>query len=387
MPRLTKRTVDAVKPDNQKPVKLWDSEMKGFGVIVYPSGKRTYCVLYRNKERLKRMLKLGVHGKITTEEARDLAKKKFGDLAQGLDPAEEKKEASHPFTQLIEWYNERHLVRKSQKSQAEDRSMIQNTLLPTFKSKLVAHINFEDIQKLHLSLKAHPYKANRVLALLSKMFALAIAWGWRLDNPVIGVERYQEEKRDRWLNTEELERFWKVLDQKPNDPTACLFKFLLLTGARKGEALQAQWTHVDLQKGVWTKPSHLTKQKKMEHLPLSTQALSLLTHLKSLAPIDNPYVFPGKIPGKPLREVKTFWRTVIKRSGLEKLRIHDLRHTHASHLVSSGLSLSVVGKMLGHTQASTTQRYAHLADEPLREAANLFGSKVGHKKEEESQQE
>jgi len=173
-----------------------------------------------------------------------------------------------------------------------------------------------------------------------------------------------------------LQRFFEVLNQYPNHLTAYVFKFLLFTGARKGEALYATWDQFDIERGVWTKPSHLTKQKKMEHLPLSEETLDVLYTLKKMNPRDSLYLFLGKVSGEPLKEIKTFWKTVLKKSNLENVRIHDLRHTHASHLVSSGLSLSIVGKLLGHTQASTTQRYAHLADEPLRQAAALFGSKV-----------
>ncbi|MBL8676532.1 MAG: site-specific integrase, partial [Alphaproteobacteria bacterium] len=213
---------------------------------------------------------------------------------------------------------------------------------------------------------------------LSKMFSLAVSWGWREDNPAQGIERFQEEKRDRWLNDEEMQRLFSVLDQYSGHLTAYVFKFLLLTGARKGEALQATWDQFDLEKGVWTKPSHLTKQKKREHIPISDKTLEILHTLKKINPKNSPYLFPGKISGQPLKEIKTFWKTILKKANLENVRIHDLRHTHASHLVSNGLSLSIVGKLLGHTQASTTQRYAHLADEPLRQAADFFGNKVNN---------
>ncbi len=134
------------------------------------------------------------------------------------------------------------------------------------------------------------------------------------------------------------------------------------------------WEQFDLEKGVWTKPAHTTKQRRMEHLPLSSQVIEMLKSMKAEA--DSPFLFPGKVPGKPLQEIKKAWNTIRKKAGLPDVRLHDLRHTYASHLVSSGLSLSIVGKLLGHTQASTTQRYAHLADEPLREATELFGSKM-----------
>jgi integrase len=175
---------------------------------------------------------------------------------------------------------------------------------------------------------------------------------------------------------EELSQFWKALEFYPNHPMAFALKLLLLTGARKSEVLKATWNQFDLDKGVWTKPSHLTKQNKREHLPLSEQTLIVLFALKKINKNTSLYLFPDQSGEKPICDIKVFWEKIIKEAKLTNIRIHDLRHTHASHLVSSGLSLSIVGKLLGHTQASTTQRYAHLADEPLRQAAELFGSKV-----------
>lgn len=378
MPKLTKRYIESIKPPSIRDFTLWDSEIKGFGVVVMPSGRCTYVIQYRNTANTKKRLKLGVHGHITAEEARELAKKRFASIAQGLDPAEEKKQVKNLATvnDLAADYLERHAPKKRIKSIQEDQNLLNNIILPALGSNKVLYISRRDIENLHLRLEKTPYQANRVLSLLSKMFSLAVAWGWRADNPAQGISRYQEEKRDRWLNDEELQRFWAVLDQNPNHLTAYVFKFLLLTGARKGEALGATWDQFDLEKGLWTKPSHLTKQNKKEFLPLSNKTLELLQTLKKFSSNNSPYLFPGRLDGEPLKEIKTFWNTAIKKAKLENVRIHDLRHTHASHLISSGLSLSIVGKLLGHTQASTTQRYAHLADEPLRKATEIFGSKV-----------
>lgn len=380
MPNITKRFVESLPPRPEKLIQHWDTALKGFGVIVLPSGRRTYCIQYRNQNRIIKRLKIGVHGQITTEEARELAKKRLAQVTYGEDPAEKKKAmASIPtMEELAHEYSLKHGNRKRSKSQEEDSFMLKQFILPAFGAKPVPSITFQDIQNLHLQLKETPYRANRILALLSKMFSLSISWRWRPDNPVMGIERYPEEKRDRWLNEEELNRLWNILDKYSHHLTAYVFKLLLLTGARKGEVIQATWDQFDLEKGVWTKPSHLTKQKKKEHLPLSEKALKVLHTLKELNSQNSPYLFPGRIKGEPIKEIKTFWKTILKEAGLQNVRIHDLRHTHASHLVSSGLSLSIVGKLLGHTQASTTQRYAHLADEPLRQAAELFGSKVGN---------
>jgi len=377
MPKITKKLVESITPELKRQLIYWDSELKGFGIIVLPSGRRTYCVQYRNTSRVKRRLKIGVHGQITAEEARALAKTYLGKVAHGEDPAEKKKDMKNlpTFKDLANDYLERHAQRKRPKSLREDRRFL-GTLMPILGEKKVVNISRREIENIHLKFENIPYQANRILALLSKMFSLAIAWGWVSDNPIKGIERYQEEKRDRWLDQEELSRFWNILDAYPTNYTALAFKFLLLTGARKNEALQATWDQFDLENGIWTKPSHLTKQKKKEHLPLSKEALQVLHTLLALKKSESLYVFPGRVAGQPIQEVKTLWKKILKKAKLEDVRIHDLRHTHASHLVSSGLSLSIVGKLLGHTQVSTTQRYAHLADEPLRQAASLFGDKI-----------
>ena|SRR3990167_2070544 len=386
MAKITKRFVESINPEPGKTLQHWDSELKGFGVLILPSGRITYFVQYRNANRIKKHVKIGVHGQITTEEARTLAKKHFGEIAFGEDPAAVKKKVKElPLMKtLVQDYLSRHAPHKREKSLQEDTKLINKYILYTFGNQQVCHVSRRDIETLHLSLENTPYQANRVLALLSKMFSLSVTWGWRSDNPVKGINRYQEEKRDRWLNKEELERFWSTLEGYPNHPTALALKLLVLTGARKNEVLCAKWDQFDLEQGVWTKPSHMTKQKKKEHLPLSEQALAVLTHLNSLHVNHSEYLFPSSMGNKPLQDIKRFWMKTLKEADLENVRIHDLRHTHASHLVSRGLSLSIVGKLLGHTQAATTQRYAHLADEALRQAADLFGSTVSTltKKEE-----
>ncbi len=378
MPKITKRFVEGVTPDPEKTLKFWDSELKGFGIVVLPSGRRTYCIQYRNHKRTLKRFKIGVHGPITTEEARALAKKNLGSVAHGEDPAENKNQIKHLATvhDLARDYIERHGKRKRASSLREDQKLLNSTILPRLGNKAIAHISRREIEALHLSLIDTPYQANRVLALLSKMFSLAESWGWMNGNPVRGMERFQEHNRERWLDKAELKRFWDVLECYPDNMVTYAFKLLLLTGARKSEVLQATWDQFDLEQALWIKPAHLTKQKKREHLPIAGKAVEVLQSLKKLHKKESPYLFPSRLDDKPLKDVRNFWTQVLKEAEIENLRIHDLRHTYASHLVSSGMSLSIVGKLLGHTQVSTTQRYAHLADETLREAAELFGSKV-----------
>ncbi len=375
--KLTKRIVESVAPDPSKQKFLWDTEITGFCVRIYTTGRKTYFFQYRNQYKTIKKIKIGVHGNITTERAREVAKELAIKASMGKDPvAENKSKKSSPMMiDLAQDYMKLYaLEEKSKKSIKEDRSMLKNHILKEFSSRKVVEITTRDIQVLKGKIGDRHVIFNRVLALLHKMFNLAIQWGWRTDNPVSGVHKHKEHKRTRWLQEDELKRLTKVLDAYHNQSMSNIIRLLLLTGARKHEILESTWDQFDLKKGVWTKKAHTTKQRELDHTPLSPTALDILKKMEQVK-TDSPYLFPGRVKGQHLKEPKKAWATIRKRAELEDFTIHDLRHTYASHLVSSGLSLSIVGKLLGHTQASTTQRYAHLADEPLREATNLFAEK------------
>jgi integrase len=260
--------------------------------------------------------------------------------------------------------------------------------LPRLGTLRLAAVGSRDVEKLHRDLSATPYRANRVLALLSSLFGEAIRWKWAKENPARGVKRYPEQRRERWLKDDELKRLHEALDNYSDQKAANALRLIALTGSRKGEVLKATWEEFDLERGVWTKPSHHTKQKKLEHVPLSETVLALLRKIKPEEAIGP--LFPGR-DGKAARvSLRKPWSQVCKAAGLAEgvpvqgkrrkvtkwkplVRVHDLRHTFASHLVSKGTSLQIVGKLIGHTQASTTMRYAHLSDGALRDAANDFG--------------
>ncbi len=353
--KLTKRIVEALEPDSTKRIVVWDTEIIGFCVRVYPTGRKTYFLQYRNKDNETHKVKIGVHGSITTEGARAKAVQLALSISLGEDPSVEpvKNEDVPTVYDLGEEYLKSHArVKKKSKGCKEDEVFLKNIIYKKYGFLAVTALSSFDLQKLHAELKETPYKANRVRALLSKMFTLAIQWSWRLDNPVHGVEKYQEYKRHRWLNNEELQRLWEALDEHHDQNISNALRLLLLTGSRRSEVLHATWNQFDLEREIWTKPAHTTKQKRMAHVPLSAQAIEMLKAMKKDS--TSPFLFPGRIPGKPLQEIKKSWDTITKKANLSDFRIHDLRHTHASHLVSSGLSLSIVGKLFGHTQSSTT---------------------------------
>jgi integrase len=378
--KLTKSTVEKLTPANADYI-VWDADLPGFGVRVKPSGVKSYVVQYRNRQTgASRRKTIGQHGPLLTfHQAHERARITLADALKGNDPiADDQAIRTAPtMRDLAGDYLEQHAIpKKRPRSVANDRSMINRILLPRLGSKKVSAVQSREIQAIHVAMKDTPHQANRVLALASKMFSLAINWGWRSDNPVKCIERYQEEGRERWLSNDELSQLLGALLAHPNQRAANAVRFQLLTGARMGEVLATRWSDMDLTRGVWIKPSHHTKQKRTEHLPLSAPALALLADMRTRAEPAARYLFPGDDPDKPLQGIKKFWRGITEQVGLNNYRLHDNRHTHASHLVSSGLSLEIVGRLLGHTNPITTKRYAHLADDPLRAAAERFGSKM-----------
>lgn len=378
--KLSKSAVEKLTPAKVDYV-VWDAELPGFGLRVKPSGVKSYVVQYRNRKTgASRRKTLGRHGPLLTfHKARERARIVLADSLKGNDPIADDRavRAAPTVKELAADYLEQHAVpKKRPRSVENDRSMLDRIILPRLGSKKVSAVQMRDLHALHVAMKDTPYQANRVLALLSRMFSLAAKWGWRSDNPVKGIERYHEERRERWLSDEELRRLLGALSDHPNQRAANAVRFQLLTGARIGEVLASRWSDVDMERGVWIKPSHHTKQKRTEHLPLSAPALALLAEMREKADTDERYLFPGDVPDKPLQGIKKFWLGITDKVGIEDYRLHDNRHTHASHLVSSGLSLEIVGRLLGHTNPLTTKRYAHLADDPLRAAAERFGSKM-----------
>jgi integrase len=239
----------------------------------------------------------------------------------------------------------------------------------------VAEVTFSDVDDLHrkITKRGATYHANRVLALLSKMFNLSIRWGWRTDNPAKGIERNQEQKRNRYLSADELVRLTVALAEHHDQQAANIIRLLLLTGARRGEVQAARWEQFDLKAGIRVKPGSTTKQKTEHRVPLSAPARQLLRELWENASLDAEYVFPGRSDGHRI-EIKADWAALCKAAGITGARIHDLRHTYASLLASAGLSLPIIGALLGHTQPATTARYAHLLDDPLKQATERVGA-------------
>jgi integrase len=379
--KLTVRSVEAMKPDT-KDVVLWDNELAGFGCKLTPAGKRSYFLYYRTKDGQQRRPTIGAHGPIKPEAARAIARAWLAEVAQGRDPSLSRAQgkAAPTFDTLCDRYLSDHAdVRKKASSAEGDRRLVRLHLRPALGSKKVAAITRADVAGLHHKLRATPYEANRVLALASKMFALSERWGMRADgsNPAKNIDRYREEKRERYLTSAEVAGLWKVLHSdaaaaKASPAAIAAIKLLMLTGRRLSEVLRLKWAWVDLDAKLLRLPD--TKNGALL-VSLADAAVTVLTELKENAG-DHAYVIPGAVKGKPLVNLQKPWRAVRSLAGLDDVRIHDLRHTFASIGAGMGMSLHMLGRLLGHTQAATTSRYAHLAQTPVQAAADAIGAEL-----------
>jgi integrase len=358
----------------------YDAAVKGFGVRVTSAGARAFVLNYRAAGR-ERRITIGSFPDWNIKQAREEAKALKRRIDQGEDPmADRHAERSSPtIDDLADRFEAEHLTKRRPATQTDYKSILRLYIRPELGKMKTADVRHVDVERLHGRVaKTAPYRANRTVAVLSKMFMLAVKWELRPDNPARGIERAPEEKRERFLTPAEIGRFAEALASHPEKTSANALRLLLLTGARRGEVLGATWAHFDLGAGVWTKPSAHTKQKREHRTPLSAPALALLQEMRAAADIEDDrrlrhglppiaHVFPGR-EGQPLTEIKKSWASVCRAAGIVGVRIHDLRHTYASVLASSGLSLPIIGALLGHTQPGTTARYAHLLDDPLRAA-------------------
>jgi integrase len=229
-------------------------------------------------------------------------------------------------------------------------------------------------QKTASQLAVNPRSRQSRRRSLRKMFNLAIRpWGVRHDNPAASFHRNVENEREVFLTMDEIGTLAAAIEAHPNRRAADVVRFILLTGARKGEARTARPDQFNLDKAIWTKPAATTKQRKTHRVPLSSTAVAFLRQRIASLVDGGDWLFPGEVEGKPIEDIRKFWADIQKKTGLPNVRVHDLRHTFASLLISGGASLPIVGKLLGHTQAKTTQRYVHLLDDPVRRSTEAVG--------------
>lgn len=379
---------------------LFDGDVRGFGAVIYASGSRSFVMLYRFRGRQRRVT-IGRYPEWSVAAARERARVLRREIDAGIDPAAVKAEArlAPTFADLVDRYEREHLPRLAARNASDQKSMLHKLVMPEWRNRLVEEITLADVERL-LDLiakgrrrpakesprwarrkdlapeKPTPIRANRCGEVLRKMFSLAVKWGMRQDNPATGFAKRMEVERERYLTLEEVGRLAAALDAAEDQRGVGIIRALLLTGARLGEVRTARFEHFSLEHAIWTKPAASTKQRKVHRVPISADMVALVRSRRAAVPKGCPWLFPGDVEGQPVQDLRRFWSNIQTAAKLEGVRLHDLRHSFASFLVSGGASLEMIGKLLGHSQMKTTQRYAHLMDSPLRAGLAAVGEIV-----------
>ena len=400
--RLTEKLVKATRPQ-ERDCQLFDEEARGLALVVYRSGARAFTLSYRHQGRQRR-LTIGTWPAWSVVAARERARLLRREIDAGHDPLRERDaaRAAPRVGELIDRYVSDHVPRLAARNGADQTSMLRKLVEPEWRHRLVEEITPADVEALLAKIaegrarpakkaselkskrqrklapaRPTPIRANRVGEVLRKMFTLAVAWRMREDNPAKGFRRRDEVERERFLTLDEINRLAAALGAAEDQRGAAIVRLCMLTGARLGEVRTARFEQFNLELLVWAKPAATTKQRRIHRLPISADVAAIVRHRRAAVPEGCPWLFPGDAPpaagepeGRPVQDLRRFWRGIQSSAELGDVRIHDLRHTFASLLVSGGASLEMIGKLLGHSQMKTTQRYAHLMDSPLRQGVD-----------------
>ena len=381
MPKITKRLVEALEPEN-KDIFIRDSDLKGFLCKVTPKGKKIYMLYYRTKDGTERRPSIGVHGSVTCDQARNIALNWLSEVAKGKDPSLDKQNARAlgvTFAELAVKYMEEYAaVYKKPISVRNDRLFLDKYILPALGKIRMEHLTSKDISDFHYSMREKPTTANRCVAVISTMLNLAEKWGMRADAGLLckHIDKYQEKKREVFLSMAQIETLSITLRElelaKTELPSSlAAIRLLLLTGCRLSEILTLKWEYIDIAHLRINFPDSKTGKKTTY---ISPMVLEVLANIEKQE--NNPYVIYGTVAGGHLINLQKPWRRIRKIAGLDDVRMHDLRHSFASIGAASGLSLPIIGALLGHLQVQTTARYAHLMGDHLKEAAEMIGSKM-----------
>lgn len=380
--RITKKIVDALKP-SKTDLFVWDQQIYGFGLKITPTGRKVFIAQYRvgGRRGPTKRVTLGIFGTLTVEQARQQARHILGQSAIGQDPAAERaKQRSLPrFSTLLDLFFIEHVDAKLKAGTAREYHRLADQFIrPALAKMQIEDIQRADIARLHLKLRPTPYQANYVLAVISKIFTWAEKYGYKAEgpNPCRHIERYPVKERQRFLSDHEIERLGGVLNTVEREGSespyvVAAIRLLIFTGARLSEILTLRWNEVDFERALLLLPDSKTGAKPIY---LSAPALKVLTSLPRIQ--GNPYVVCGGKHGAHLVNLQKPWRRIRQLAEIGDVRLHDLRHSFASVAAAKGFSLPTIGRLLGHTQTSTTQRYAHLGDDPVKTANESVGQQL-----------
>ncbi len=390
MPNINDRFVKHLKKPQNKYQIFWDDKLVGFGIRITNNDAKSFVLRYVINGR-ERKYTIGKYPDLSTIAAREIAIKIKGEIIKGNDPLDSRQKNSEIPTikELgVEYLKKKQKFLRS-RTLSDYEFILRKHINPNFGNYKVNYLVKKDIEKFMNELSDRPYAANRMLQLLSSMLAMAQEVGWIDFDPSKDVEKFQEEERHRYFSDKEISNLLKALDDEKDNYNSKIIKLIFATGSRKGEVLAAKWQDFDLENGAWFKKAASTKQKKDSYIPLNRDALEIIHWLKSRIvaekdiknckePIisNEEYLFYNPQTKTNVKDIKIFWKKICQKAGLKNARIHDLRHTFASILVNSGVSLQVAGKLLGHSDTRTTERYSHLINDTLKKATDIFGNKI-----------
>ncbi|WP_372574157.1 tyrosine-type recombinase/integrase [Ruegeria jejuensis] len=345
----------------------YDEREKGLVLAVTPTGTKSFYLYKRIEGRPERLL-LGRFPDISIENARKLATAAKGEIASGANPQKDKRAVRDEmrFGDLFRDYMEKY-SKVHKRSWAYDEREVNKFLKHWFKRK-ISSFERAEVERLHAKIGKENgvYQANRLLERIRSIFNKAIEWGWAGTNPAIGVKKFKEKSRDRFLQPDELPRFFEALANEPNETARDFFMISLLTGARKSNTLAMRWQDINFASATWRVEDTKNGDAQTIHLP--KQAMEILTERKWAS--ESPYVFEGSGTSGHLADPKKAWARILKEAGIDNLRIHDLRRTLGSYQAATGANGYIIGKSLGHRSQQSTAIYARLNLDPVRESVN-----------------
>jgi integrase len=365
-------------PPGRRKIDFFDTRLPGFLLEVRASGGKTYYQRYRDLRGRERQFRIGPANILTLSEARRKARRILAEALLGDDPQVRRRELRET-PRLTEFVMGQYLpfVRNTKRSWRTDETVLRIHILPPLGRLALDEVSSAKVADLLRTMRERGYASgttNRVIVLLRFAFNLAKKWGVQgaLENPASCFTTEPDRCRQRFLSQGEVQRLLAALDSDENQVAAKAIKLLLLTGARRNEITQARWEYVDWYKGTLLVPVSKTGRPRV--ITLNAAAVELLQSIKPIQ--GNPFIFPSEATGRPCPSLHYPWSRIRRRSDLAGVRLHDLRHSFASFLVNKGVSLYVVQGLLGHTQPRMTQRYAHLAQETLSNAAEVVGATI-----------
>ncbi|MDR1528502.1 MAG: site-specific integrase [Puniceicoccales bacterium] len=344
-----------------------DSKEKGLNLYITANGHRSFIFRKYINGKDHRII-LGHFPDMSVELARKEAQKIKGQLAEGKNPCEEKEKlaAEKTFGEAYEMYMDRHARMENKPSTLKEIGRRMRKVLLCWGQRGLSSISRQEAQDMHdhIGRENGKYEANRALAYIRAIYNKMIDWGWEGTNPAAKIQKFKEQKRDRFILHDELPKFMEALEVEPNRDMRDFFLMCLYTSARCGNVLSMRWEDIDFSINEWRIPD--TKNGEPVRIPLIKEALEILNNRLQLKK-STPWVFPSSdSKSGHLEEPNPAWKRILDRAGLKNLRIHDLRRTLASYQAIAGTSLLIIGKSLGHKSPQSTAIYARLSNNPVR---------------------